>query len=107
MAKDPATAAPAAPSAAEEEPPLFILQRQFPRIASAIELLWGDRELDGYLQKLILADRGDRAGFPKEVLAALLKLYNQHHARFNFPSPEDKWAQADRIDRVKFRPERR
>jgi hypothetical protein len=85
----------------EEEPPLFVITRLFPRIAAAIELMWGNRELDGYMTKLILADRGDRAGFPKEVLAALLKLHNQHAAQFQFGRPEDEWAQEDRINRLK------
>lgn len=85
----------------DEEPPFFIVARLFPRIAAAIELMWGNRELDGYLHRLIMADRGDRAGFPMDVLAALLKLHNQHSARFNFQTLEDAWAQEDRINRVK------
>ncbi len=91
----------------EAEPPFFIVARQFPRIAAAIELMWGNRELDEYLHKMIMTDRGDRAGFPKEVIAALLKLHNQHVARFRFMSREDAWAQEDRIDRVKGHPGRK
>ena len=94
----------------EGEPPFFIVRRLFPRIADAIELMWGNRELDDYLNKLILvdrADRGDRAGFPREVLAALLKLNNQHSARFKFKRPEDAWAQEDRIDPLRKGPARR
>lgn len=109
---DPASATPGATLAAEDGPPLVVVRRQFPRIASAVELMWGDRALDGYLQKLILSDRGDRDGFPKDVLAALLKLYDQHNDRFHFQAPEDSqafednWSQEDRIDRVQFRPGR-
>ena len=91
------------PEIAGEEPPLFIIRRQFPRIASAIELMWGDRDLDGYMHKLILADRTDREGFPAPVLLALLKLHNQHVRQFKFGSPEDAWAVEDRMDRVKRR----
>jgi hypothetical protein len=94
----------AKPAPADEEPPLFIVRRQFPRIAEAIELMWGERELDGYLNKLILADRSDREGFPKPMLQALLKLHNQHTSQFHFRSREDEWAVEDRVDRVKGLP---
>ncbi|MDP2639962.1 MAG: hypothetical protein Q8Q16_04740 [Betaproteobacteria bacterium] len=82
-----------------QEPPFCVIQRLFPRIAKAIELMWGNPELDDYLHKLILDQRGDRVGFPAEVLGALLKLHNQHTARFKFQRPEDAWAQEDRINR--------
>ena len=97
----------AKPTVAEEEPPLFIIRRLFPRIADAIELMWGDRDLDGYLNKLILADRGDRAGFPKPVMQSLLKLHNQHGLHFKFRSREDEWAVEDRMDRAKIKPEQK
>lgn len=87
-----------------EEPPFFIIARLFPRIAEAIKLMWGERDLDDYLKKLIMADRTERAGFPKEVLAALLKLYNQHVMQFNFTSPLRMWAQEDRHERAEYRP---
>ena len=85
----------------EEEPPFVLIERHFPRIADAIHLMWGNRELDDYLQKMIVADRTDRGGFPEEVLGALLKLYNQHAEQFQFQKPEDVWAKGDRLDRVK------
>jgi hypothetical protein len=91
----------AEPEADGEEAPLIIIRRLFPRIASAIELMWGDRELDGYLNKLILADREDRAGFPAPVLLALLKLNNQHVRQFKFAGSEDVWTVEDRMNRVK------
>jgi hypothetical protein len=75
-----------------EEPPFITVERDYPRVAKSIELLWGHVELDQYLQKLIIADRGDREGFPKPVLGALLKLYKQHSSQFNFARETDAWA---------------
>lgn len=77
------------------EPPFVTVARDYPRVANAIEMTWGHRELDSYLQRLIVADRGDRAGFPKPVLAALLNIYQQHAAQFNFPHSADTWSQSE------------
>ena len=92
------------PQVVEEEPPLFVIRRHFPRIADAIELMWGERELDGYLNNLILADRSDREGFPRPVLQALLKLHDQHARQFQFRRPEDEWALEAQKDRSKDLP---
>jgi len=67
-----------------EEPPFVTIERDYKRVANAIELMWGSKELDVYLQKLMLDDRGGRAGFPERVLAAIIKLYDQHTAQFKF-----------------------
>lgn len=64
----------------------------FQRISDAIEFLWGNKECADYFQKLIIDDRGDRAGFPREALLALLKLHNIHTKQFNFDDPNDKFA---------------
>lgn len=76
----------------EEEPPFITVERHYPRIAAAIHLMWGNAELEDYLDKLIVTDRGGREGFPVEVHKALLKLYNQHASLFNFRRPADVWA---------------
>lgn len=88
-----------APDKGDEEPPLIIIERRFPRIARSIETLWGHRELDNYLTNLILADRDGREGFPPEILGALLKLANQHTAQFRFPTPEESWATGPKVGR--------
>jgi hypothetical protein len=75
-----------------EEAPFITIERDYPRVAKSIELLWGHVELDQYLQKLIIADRGDREGFPKTALVALLKLYKQHASQFGFSRASDEWA---------------
>jgi hypothetical protein len=76
--------APERKRAVVEEHPFIIIEREYPRVAKAIEMTWGHRELDDYLQKLIISDRGGRDGFPQQVLAALMKLSKQHASQFNF-----------------------
>ena len=51
-----------------------IVQKEFPRIFERIEVCWCSNELNSYLHKLIVDERGDRDGFPKHVLEALLIL---------------------------------
>jgi hypothetical protein len=56
------------------------LEVQFPHILSAIQALWGFRELNAYFTKLTLDERGNRAGFPKEVwdeLHVLLRIHQE------------------------------
>ena len=66
------------------EPPFVTIESRYPRIARSIEMLWGNVELDEYLNRLILAGREDREGFPREVMAALMKLHRQHSVQFMF-----------------------
>ncbi len=73
----------------EHVPPLTIIERDFPRIAAAIKLMWGNRELDDYLDRLIVSDREGRVGFKLAVFEALLKLTQQHKVLFNFQREED------------------
>ena len=67
-----------------EEHPFVVIAREHPRVAKAIEMTWGHRELDDYLQKLIVADRGDREGFSRPTMSALMKLSKQHGEQFRF-----------------------
>jgi hypothetical protein len=67
-----------------EEYPFIIIERGHPRVAKAIEMTWGHRELDDYLQRLIVADRGDREGFSRTTMSALMKLAKQHSEQFCF-----------------------
>jgi hypothetical protein len=88
------TAAPARAKvgARAEEPPFVTVQKGYPRIAEAIETTWGHRELDDYLQRLIVTNHGDREGFPSPVLAALMKLSGQHALQFGFGRKSDMWS---------------
>ena len=91
----------------EETPPLFIIRDKSPRIARAIELMWGTREMDVYFNRLVVNDDNDRIrreGFPREVMAAILKLSADHARRFKFKHKEakaDAWG-ADRYQRHAF-----
>jgi hypothetical protein len=56
------------------------LETQFPHILSAIQALWGFKELHTYFTKLTLDERGNRAGFPPEVwddIHTLLRLHQE------------------------------
>ncbi|MHB1238665.1 MAG: hypothetical protein ACYCY7_14005 [Gallionella sp.] len=57
---------------------LCIIWEQFPRIGEKISLMWGYVELQKYLSNIILDDRGDRDGFPKPVLDALVEIHRRH-----------------------------
>lgn len=54
----------------------------FQRIADGISTLWGDKACDEYLNRLVMDDRGNRKGFPKEVLSAIMKLSVEHYQKF-------------------------
>ena len=78
----------------EECYPLPIVEARFPRIAEVIQTLWGTPELDSYFDKLLIDDRGDRAGFPEDVITALFTLSRQHIEQFGFRTPSDIWTNA-------------
>jgi hypothetical protein len=56
---------------------LSIIWEQHPRIGEKISLMWGYVELQNYLSTIILDERGDRQGFPKPVLAALMEVHKR------------------------------
>ena len=55
------------------------LEEQFPRIFGKVALLWGTLELENYLQELILDYRGNRSGFPSEVMRELTHIQEAAH----------------------------
>lgn len=62
-----------------------VVRTKFPRIAESIRLLWGTPELQKYLADLIIDDQhydtgSSRQGFPQDVMASLLVIYNKHSA---------------------------
>lgn len=50
------------------------LEVRFPRIANEICSRWRGEEIDPYIDGLLLDDRGDRMGFPIDVLDELMFL---------------------------------
>lgn len=66
-----------------EPDPRVVIKQHHPHISDKVELLWGTPELHNYLNSLIIDDRhyrtGEtRQGFRPEVIAALMKLHQQH-----------------------------
>lgn len=94
------TRPPPGPPVIDEVPPLDIVRERFPRIAKAIELMWGTRELESYLGKLIITERENREGFPPDVLSALLRISRQHAQEFVF---EDDTTGSDPFHQHAFR----
>ena len=67
----------------EKEAHLAIIKENgFERIANAISLMWGYKDLESYFENLLKDDRGNRQGFPPIVFKSILKLAAGHHAEF-------------------------
>lgn len=54
------------------------IEKRFPRIANEISTLWGGKNIVNYIDRLLLDDRGDRMGFPIDVLDELMFLAGIH-----------------------------
>jgi hypothetical protein len=54
------------------------LEKQFPRIMQSIILMWGFPEFSKYIEKISVDDRGNRQGFPAEVLEEIMLLQAVH-----------------------------
>lgn len=50
------------------------LAQQYPRILNKIVSLWGTPSIEAYFADLLVDDRGNRAGFPKEVASEIFYL---------------------------------
>lgn len=68
-----------------------LLKTQFPRIHQNLVALWGTGQGEAYLDGLILDDRGNRQGFPPDVLRALLVLQRVHFQNFGTFKRVDPW----------------
>lgn len=55
---------------------LSAIERRFSRIAQEIGTRWKVGDIDAYLNSLLLDDRGNRQGFPADVLEELMFLSN-------------------------------
>ncbi len=76
----------------DEPDPWPVIESRFPRIAASIRELWGKRALDEYFAKLVVTDRGERQGFPPDVLAAILEIAWLHAQRFGTDRPICPWS---------------
>jgi hypothetical protein len=77
----------------ERPDPWPIIAERFPRIAATIRGQWGTTALDRYFSALVIDERGDRGGFPPDVLAAILEVARLHGERFRFERPICPWSQ--------------
>jgi uncharacterized protein len=77
---------------AYQPPYVSALEAQFPRIAEKIVLLWGYPELERFFEKLMYDDRGDREGFPPDVMSELVFLGLLHGRAYPFKRSEPKYA---------------
>jgi len=64
------------------------LEDQYPKILQKLTFTWRSREGQEYLKKLIVSDRGDRAGFDPAVMSELMFLSDILDA----PATSDAWA---------------
>jgi hypothetical protein len=55
-------------------------EEKYPRIVDKIEILWGTIGMDRYFKELLFDERGDRAGFPPDVMAELFALNNYNES---------------------------
>lgn len=60
-----------------------VLDRDYPRIAEQIQLLWGYPEFYRYLERLLVMEKErERGGFPLEVMLELSQLQEIHEHLF-------------------------
>lgn len=71
-----APAAPAMPASVASD--YSAIQQHFPAISAKIALMWGSVGLQGYLNNIIIDERGGRQGFSMHVLSALMRLHEYH-----------------------------
>ncbi|MFN0040531.1 MAG: hypothetical protein ACKVP2_13550 [Burkholderiales bacterium] len=73
------------------------LASKYPRILDRIALLWGTPNLEKYLQELIVDSRGNRAGFPPEVMLELGRVQDltmKYRIQNSGPEKRDPWETA-------------
>jgi hypothetical protein len=75
----------------ERPDPWPIIESRFPRIAATIREQWGRRALDDYFSGLVIDRRGNRQGFPVEVLSAIMEVARLHAAQFGLSQPVRPW----------------
>lgn len=73
------------------EEAVALLKTLFPRVHQNVVALWGTGPGEAYLDSLIVDDRGNRQGFPPDVLRALLVLQRVHFQTFGTFQKIDPW----------------
>ncbi len=67
------------------------LESKFPRILNTIMSLWDKDEIDEYFMELMISKRPNRAGFPPDVAAEIMRLSLLHAAQDPSSKHEDIW----------------
>ena len=79
---------------------------KYPRIIQRISDLWGTAGMSRYFTEILFDDRGDREGFPADVMMELFALSNYHESTKPSRSAlESAWenSENDRLDRFKYK----
>ena len=67
------------------------LESTFPRILDKIMLLWGTPAIEIYFTQLMVTDRPNRAGFPPEIAAEIMRLSLIHASKHASAKKPDVW----------------
>ena len=76
----------------------------YPRILERISILWGTVGMARYFNEILFDERGDREGFPQDVMAELFALSNYHEStRPSRSKLEAVWgtSEVERMERFK------
>ena len=79
-------------------------EAKYPRIIERISNLWGTVGMERYFKEILFDDRGDREGFPPDVMMEIFALSNYHESTKPSRSAIDSaWqsSENDRLDRFK------
>ncbi len=69
-------------TAMDPQQTLELVQEKYTRIWKMIVMMWGTRELHKKLQEILYIDTDGRAGFPYDVVAVLMRVYEIHSTEF-------------------------
>lgn len=58
----------------------------YPHVLERIRALWGNPELEGYIDSIMLADRDHRQGFLPEAWLELTRIIDVHRLLFGQPA---------------------
>lgn len=77
------------------------IERRFSRIARELALRWQREDIDQYLNGLLLDDRGNRQGFPAEILEEIMFLSS---LRWQLLNPQYNRADEGLAEQFSFNP---
>jgi hypothetical protein len=78
------------------------LESKYPRILEKIMMLWDKPGMNDYFSQLMVSDRADRAGFPPDVAAEIMRLSLVHASSHTSSQKHDVWdLSADKLANFK------